>query len=309
VVLGEGNQKLTWPRKVIQAVKDSVTSGVKLFNRHNEDNSHTDRSPVGTVVTSFTKEIGGKLRTIAIAAMMKADSLIYDICSIEANIFEENGIVGGVEKVTGIAVSNSKIDNPAFKNAKRMQIVQCFDSQDEPEKPGKETKTVITLEEIMAAPISLIRQAVISREMHPSQLFDESAMQKDNNLSKIFKDRDDLTTVNKELLDKLDTQTKRADSAERKSQVSSATELLKSRMPAGLTDKQKGFIEKKFDPESMENLDEASVDKFIADSKKDFQEYADLFGDKESMNNDENLDDQNDFEPGDTSIDDAFLED
>jgi len=306
-VIGEGNQNLTWPRAVVRRVKESVKTGVKLFNRHNEDNSTSGRKSVGEVITTFTTEIKGKLRAVAIAAMEKADSLVYDICSIEANVWEENGIVGDVDRVTGIAVSSSKIDQPAFKNAKRMQIVQCFTEPVEPAHLEKE-KTMITLEDLMSAPISLIQQAAQARQMHPSQLFSEDDIQKDRNFENVFKERTEFADKIKTLEKELGTEKERADKAEKVTQKSTAKDMLTKRMPRGTTDKQKEFITNRFDPDKMDDLSETAIDEFIKTGKSEFQEMAKMFGtakDDTTPNEDE---DDIPGDDGEVSIDDAFLE-
>lgn len=311
VVLGEGSQKLLWPRAVIRRVKEVVTSGTKLFNRHNSDNSHEGRNSVGEVVTSFTKEIGGKLRTIAVACMEKADALVYDICSIEAEVYEDNGIVCDVDQVTGIAVSNSKTDSPAFRNAKRMQTVQCFNDPKEElsDKSGEDKNMPITQDDLMTAPLSMIKQAVVSREVHPSQLFELSAYENDKEIGPILKDRATLQETVKTLeKDLVDNKTLLTD-AQKQNSLASANDMLKERMPDGLTAKQKTFIEKRFEPANMETVDESSIDEFIKGSQKDFQDLAKMFNEgKSSTNTDE---ESEDFEPennGDVSIEDAFLE-
>jgi len=307
VVVGEGSQRLTWPRAVIRRIKDAVKSGTKLFNRHNSDNSTTGRKPVGEVITTFTKDFGGKLRTIAVACMEKADAALFDICSIEADVLENNGIVGDVDQVTGIAVSNSRIDTPAFRNAKRMQTVQCFNSSEELNNLEKDKNMPITLEDLITAPIALIKQAIGAREMHPSQLFDLAAYERDNEIGPILKERANLKTKVTDLEKDVETQKGLVTEASKKTAAITGKELLKERMPEGFTEKQKSFIEKKFDPESFDLIDNASIDKFIDSGKKDFQEFAELFEGK--TDNSGSTDDQTTItKEGDTSIEDAFTE-
>lgn len=293
---------------MIQKVKDSLTSGTKLFNRHNEDNSTVGRKSVGEVLTSYTKEIGGRLRTIAIAAMEKAESALYDVCSIEANIFEENGIVQGIETITGIAVSSSKVDKPAFRNAKRMQIVQMFESEGEPQTTGEEIKNMsITLNDLMTAPIDLFKQAISAREMFPSQLFPSEVMERDNNLKDIFADRIALRAENIELKKQVSDSAELVKNAERTTALSGAKDKLKAQMPEGMTDKQKSFITNRFDPEKMETLDENTVGEFIKSSQKEYQDMAKLFSGDGSSAEETNIDPE-DKSTQDVSIDDAFSE-
>jgi hypothetical protein len=306
VVLGEGAKKLNWGRAVIHRLGQIVKSGTKLFNRHNADNSTTGRKSVGEVITSYTKEISGRLRTIAIACMDKVDSVIYDICSIEAEILENNGYVSDVEKVTGIAISNSKIDNPAFINAKRMQIVQCF-SEEEPRKAG-EAKNMLTLEDIMQAPIGLLQQAVTARQIHPSQLFSLKDYENDNELSGILKERTTLQSKVEELETSLNTQKDLLAKAERTTSLATAKDLLKERLPEGLTKKQSDFIANRFEPEKFDVINEESIDDFIKSSQKDFSDFAKMFG---GESDGEEIPDEDFKESGSDPLEDlqqAFLE-
>jgi hypothetical protein len=58
-----------------------------------------------------------------------------DICSQEAewNLFEVAGqyIADKCQEITGIALGNSKTETPAFKDAKRLAFLQCFNENEE----------------------------------------------------------------------------------------------------------------------------------------------------------------------------------
>jgi hypothetical protein len=297
---------------VIRRVSETIKSGTKLFNRHNEDNSTTGRKSVGEVITAYTKEIGGKLRTVAIACMEAADAIIYDVCSIEADIYLDNGIVGDVDRITAIAVSNSKVDTPAFKNSKRMQIVQCFDAQEGPEhNRGKEKSMPITIEDLMTAPIDLLKQSVSARQIYPNQLFDLKSFEADREIGPILQERTSLQEKVNNLTAELATATTSIKEVSRKAEQATAKEQLKARMPKGLTDKQKTFIEKRFDPEKFDTINDEAIDKFIEAGKTEFQELAKLLGTDEGSSTQPPAGggSNEDLGASEKSLDEAFAED
>jgi hypothetical protein len=146
VVVGEGSKKISWPKKAIQSIKNIVTRGVKLFKRHNKDGSHAGRKVIGRVVHSFEKEMDGELHHVFIAYHkpdVVEEAKKCDICSQEAkwNFFDMAGkwVADSIEKLTGIALSNSDEEAPAFEGAKRLAFVQAFNSsgKDGNKTPGK----------------------------------------------------------------------------------------------------------------------------------------------------------------------------
>jgi hypothetical protein len=124
---------------VIRRIADKLKAGTKFFIRHGEGtNSHDGREAVGEIVSTYTKEIDGRLSTIAIGHFPD-ESVVQDmdICSIETDVFiarEDEGIVGDIDEVSAVALESSERDSPAFPGATRLASIQCFDSGKE-EKP------------------------------------------------------------------------------------------------------------------------------------------------------------------------------
>ncbi len=134
VIIDEGPKKIIWPRKAIQSIKNIWTKGVKLFKGHNKDSSHSGRKVIGYVIHSFQKEIEGKLHHIVItyhSPKVRNEVKDLDVCSQEAewNFFDyaKQLIADKIEKLTGIALANSKKELPAFAQAKRLGYVQAFE--------------------------------------------------------------------------------------------------------------------------------------------------------------------------------------
>jgi hypothetical protein len=134
VLLGEKQQKISWPKKAIQSIKNIFTEGVRLFKGHNKDNSHSGRKVIGRVIHSFQREIDGKLHHLVITyhpPRYRDEVKDLDVCSQEAewNFFDYAGqlVAHSIEKLTGIALANSKEQVPAFREAKRLGYIQAFD--------------------------------------------------------------------------------------------------------------------------------------------------------------------------------------
>ena len=79
-----------------------------------------------------TKYVGDKLSTLAaIYIYPEHRKLPLDIASFEANVTYvpktlDKAEAVDVEDISGIALSNSAIDSPAFAGATLMGVVQCF---------------------------------------------------------------------------------------------------------------------------------------------------------------------------------------
>lgn len=130
-ILGDTARPIHWTRAAVQSIKKIVLKGVKFFKGHNEDNSTDKREALGEIVANSEREIDGKLHHIAIGYFPdKSKVSDSDICSQEANwnLFENAGkwFADTIEKMTGIALSNSKVDKPAFADARRLGMVQAF---------------------------------------------------------------------------------------------------------------------------------------------------------------------------------------
>lgn len=278
-VIGEGLSRLTWPRAVIRRIQATLQKGLKVFKGHNEDNSTRDRPPVGEIVASYLKEIGDKLRVIGIAAMDAVDAKKFDICSIEADIYESNGVVGDIDGITGLAVSNSEIDQPAFSNAKRMAVIQCFKSQEGPGDTGSKKKMPeeITLKDIMSAPISLLKEAIVNRQIHPNQIFTEKDVREDREFGKAFSEAEEMKKKVEETKKALEDKEKESKEAIRKNQEAEAKDKLGKLLPKTLTEKQKTFLMDQYDPSKMEKLDDASMEAYIKSGQEAFSKYAAMF--------------------------------
>jgi hypothetical protein len=271
-VIGEGQKAISWPRAAVASLVGKVKKGLQFFIGHNADSSHAGRTAVGEVVADFQQVIKGVLNHIVIGYFPdKATARDCDVCSIEADVtLRETAtsiVADMVETVTGIALANSSKEKPAFAGAKRLGMLQAFD---EPGAGDNQTRSKhMTLSEI--------QQAVKDLNIWPHQLYNEKVYRADPELGKVFADAERLALENKTLADQIKAKDVEIKTISRKAETVNARDRLVAKLPTGLTEKQKEFITKKFDPEKVEDLSDTGIDNFISQGQKDFAEMAKLF--------------------------------
>jgi hypothetical protein len=195
-LLGGNDKPITWSRRAVQSIKNIVLKGIKFFRGHNADNSTNDRDPIGEIVANKEIEIAGKLNHIAISyhrPEVVDEVKGYDICSQEGiwNFLESAGslLADSVEKITGIALADSEMESPAFSGAKRLGMVQAYETTGEvgenktigeiANTAGKAKEKTMTLKEV--------RDFVEENKVHPTQLgFKIEDLREDRNLNEYF---------------------------------------------------------------------------------------------------------------------------
>ncbi len=276
-VIGQGIQALKWPRAVIRTLANKIQKGIKFFVGHGVDNSNEDRESVGEVLSSFTKDIRGRLSNVIVGWFPNKEKVQdMDTCSMEADVHtDEEFVVGDINEVTGIALANTQNTDPAFPGALRLSMVQCFT---EPVKTKSKEGVIKMGDEPRRLTMDDVKRAIQELNIHPWQVFDLEQFKNDRNLGPVFvenaklkADNEKLQKDNKEITDK-------SKEAIRKTEVVGAQEKLDGLMKEGYTDKQKQFIKIDFNPESVEDLTGEGLGKFLEGSKKRFAEQAKLFG-------------------------------
>lgn len=251
---------------MIRRIAEKIEEGTKFFLGHSNTNEHDGRESVGEVISSFVKEIGGRLSHIIVGHFPDENKVRnMDVCSMEADIYTDNeNIVGDINNISGVALASSDTENPAFPGALRLGTVQCFDT-----KTKNKEKKKMNFEEI--------KTAIREMNVFPWQLFTIDDFKNDRVFGKLFEDNsklkaenEKLSKENKEVLDK-------SKEAIHKLDVSKSEVKLETFME-DLTDKQKTFIKKQFQPDKLEDLSDDGLKKFVEDSKKEFAETAKLFG-------------------------------
>lgn len=273
-VVGSGNAVLRWPRAVIRRLAEAAGSGVKLFERHNKDNSHEGRKALGEIVGSFTRTVGDKLQAIAVA-LMPEDRPDLDVCSIEADVDAQGDIVGDVSKVTGLALSSSRVDSPAFAGAQRLATLQCFEPGNAPDgnkqtgKPG-EGEPSMTFQEV--------KDFIRERNVFPNQLFSVDDLKNDRVFGLIIAEGDKAKEKMKTLEGENEDLKKKSADAIRANENAGAKGRFEKLIPEGATERQKAFYLKRFDPARLEKLDDEALKTYLDAEAKEYAEHAKLFG-------------------------------
>ncbi len=278
-VRGEGHRVLTWPRAVIRRMSQTIKAGTKLFVGHNSDSSTENRPDVGEVVGTFSRIVKDKLQAVAVTVLGSGTD-DYDICSIEADAeFDKDGHVGDIGEISGIALGSSKTDSPAFPGAQRVAALQCFGEA----APKEENKPTLEKGDKNKMEITFIdvQKAIKDMKIYPHQLYSEAEMKDDSTVKTIVAQNESLTKDLETSNTKLKELGEKGAEVERKASLSDAKERFAKMIPEGATDKQKAFYEKKFNPESIEDLTNEGLKKTFEKYQTDFSEYAKMFGGEE----------------------------
>lgn len=288
-VLGKGINPIKWTKDAVRTVKGAIKKGLQFFIGHNKDNSTENRKSIGEVVADFSKTIDDKLQHIVIGLFpSRKEAQYYDTCSIEANVkmreYNDLSIAEKIESLTGIALGNLQKDSPAFPGAVKVGAIQCFNESDEDSKKNNPVEPDGKKGEPMPDKISFhdIKQAVSDMNIFASQLYKEDDIKNDNGFKDMFNKMTDNLIPESEVEKKIKEKDNRIAELEKTVNVSQAPAMLKKVMPEGLTEKQKVFIEKKFNPEELEDLTEEGLKKFVDKSQKEYSDYAEIFNDKKN---------------------------
>lgn len=271
-----GNLTLRWPRAVIRRLAEAASSGVKLFERHGKDNGHDGRKPLGEIVGSFTRMVGDKLQAIAVA-IMPEERADLDVCSIEADVEASGDLVGDVAHVTGLALSSSRVDSPAFAGAQRLATLQCFDPAGEPagenKKPGKPGEG-----EPHMATFQEVKDFIRDHAVYPNQLFTIDDIKNDRVFGTTIAAGETAANRVTELETEVANVKKQSADSVRATEVAAAKGRFEKLIPDGATDKQKAFYLKRFDPSKLEKLDDTALKTYLDAEAKEYAEHAKLFG-------------------------------
>src|SRR5512136_108914 len=199
------NKPIIWLKEAIQSIKNKIKKGIKFFKGHNDDNSTDNREALGEVVGDFQKEINGNLNHIVIGYHPKdkvQEVKKRTICSQEAiwNLADQgvNYIAGALKELTGIALGRPEEEQPAFRGAQRLGMVQAFEINN----PGriKETNMAVTYEDLLTVDVRLLQRVIEARAFWPNQLFgNDYDMSQDRIFGQIYREKEKLQTENEQL--------------------------------------------------------------------------------------------------------------
>lgn len=284
-VLGEGGKSIFWPKEVVNKALSVLKKGLQFFKGHGDNtNSHTGRKPVGEIVGNISKNIKGKLSQIVIGYFPnKEDVKEADICSIESDILvkeidKTTDIASSIKNISGIALENSRVENPAFEGAVRLASLQCFvDESNQDKNKNVPGRVNMTYEDFLNARFEWFARAIKDKSVFPNQLFTEDDLRNDRNFSTLFAGKADLEKQIATLTEENNTFKTKVGELESKSLQSDAKDRFTGLLPAGLTDRQKKFIVAKFKPSEITDLTDEGLKQFITKSQDDFKTVAQIF--------------------------------
>lgn len=277
-VIGEGQQKLSFGRAVIEKLSKVIQAGTKFFKLHGQTNSHENRKPLGEVIFSTLKEIGGKLSTLVFGHFPDAQSVLeMDVVSMEAEIQTENDqqTVASIDDVTGIAMGSSNSESPAFPGAKRLAMIQCFESDDiKPDEGKKKESKQMTFDEVKAA--------VRDMNIRPGQLYTIDDLKKDTQFAPEFDKLNILQTDNERLKKEKEELDKKTKEIIRKNEIADAGKILDNVLKSGYTEQQKSVLKELFDPATLNEINETTVKSFVEKNIERVPGIAKIFGQTEN---------------------------
>lgn len=296
---GIGNATFIWIQAAVRAIADKLKLGTFVFNRHDPDtNSHEGREQIGQVVGKVVKQIGERLSTLAaIHIFPQFKSRPFDVASIEAEIeYDHDGYEAwptNIKSVSGIALSNSGIDNPGFPGATLLGAVQAYVQAFAGEIGEKKMN------------LSDVKQAVKELGLKPTQIFDVGDIMGDSavvekvkeekkdvfNMSeRVRQERDDARTrITKLENEKAETE-KTLQRHTMQSKSATVIDIILADPNRKLDDKAKIFIKrnlKNFNT-TADNEDTLKVDvgKFVDAQVSEYNEQAKFFGVQVNTNTD-----------------------
>jgi hypothetical protein len=215
-IVGGGSKVLNWLRSAISTMVQKLQYGTKIFLNHGATNEHSGRTVVGELVGKALEYVGGKMQAIAVTYIYPQHRDVpADAASIEAEIeIDPSGrsnIVEGVhiQKITGIAVGDSRLVKTAFPAAGLISQLQAFETQGNENQGGN--RMDLTIEQV--------RDFIMLRRLTPSEVFNEDAITRDTTVrskikaefdmrERLQKEFDDLKKNGTDRVTKLETENK-----------------------------------------------------------------------------------------------------
>jgi hypothetical protein len=284
-VIGDTQLKpIRWARKALQSIRNAVLKGIKFFIGHGETNETKGREPVGEIVADTQREIDGKIHHIVVGYFPDREKVAdMDICSQEAewNLWEyaNEYVAGALEKITGIALSNSRIDQPAFSGARRLGLIQALDAEGSAREPEEKNMDLTTV------PFDEIKKEVRRRQNHPHDIFTIEEIKAEKEVQALITEKETLTKTAKEHEERIKTlETANKDLLRKTEFVTAKDRIGKIAKEMKLTEKQIKYIENGFN-DKLADVTDAGLKTFMEGKLVDFKQNAEFFGTKEENPN------------------------
>lgn len=283
-IIGEGFKPILWTKRAVQSLRNIVLKGIKFFLGHNDDNSTEGRQNVGEVIANVEKEIDGKLHHIVIGYFPDKQIVANkDICSQEGNwnLFKmaKRWVADNVQKITGIALSDSYNDTPAFPDAKRLGMVQAFNQPGD----GLQASGEGDKEKMEINSFNDLKPYIKKFNVHPHQIFSLDEIKSDKEFGSVFSENEDLKKQIKDKDEKIDGLEKTKNDLDKQVLLSTAKTRLNNLMTKGdivYTDLQKNRIDKYFEKykDKVEDLTDEGLGKFIKTALEDIKFHSEILG-------------------------------
>lgn len=273
-IQGKGHTSIYWFKEAVKSIGKVIKKGFKFFNGHNKNINNPDKEELGEIIHAFEENIKGKLHYCTIGYFppeTREKAKTMDICSQEAewNLIKAGGklIADTCESFKGIALANSNFQPPAFKEAKRLAMVQAFENKSS----GKDEEELMDLTTVK---FDELASEVKRRHTLPSQLYSIDEIKKDREFADNFSE---LEKIKKDLEDKqkeFDDLKKSNDDLTRQTQLQAAkgklSEIYKEKK---LTDNIVKFIDDIYDEnkEKIEDITDEGLKVFVKEQTKIFQ--------------------------------------
>ncbi len=278
-LLGDVARPIRWTRRAVQSIKGALLRGLKFFSGHNADNSTENREVLGEVVWDGQREIDGALHHVVVGYFPDKERVIdKDICSQEGewNFVEEAGrwFADKLHRMTGIALSSSVRDKPAFDGARRLAMIQALDEDEEAPKGRKREERRVSKLDLSTASFDDIVTELKARKTFPHQLFTVEEVQADVAFKPVFDESARLKATVAErdaTIKKLTDEKTVSDGALRASTARGRYDAFVGAMK--LTPRQKTFLQKAY-PSKIADASDEALKAFIATKLEDFKSVA-----------------------------------
>ena len=314
-VNGKGGKLIKWSRAAIQSISKAIKKGVKFFYRHTKDLSTEGREVFGEAVAFGEKIIDGILNMVVVGYFPPDKRELVknmDICSQEGYWdFYQRGQneleADKCEEITGIALSRSDIEAPAFAGAKQLAMVQCMSDAT----VMKPVDQIINNNGVKTMEVTFndVVKFVNDHQVWPSQLYGFDKIQQDHKYSKYFEDfRDEKKTLSQELetlktTNQTLTETLQASESEKlKLTINSRFDKYLKDNDIKMTDLEKKFIVKRLD--TITDPTDEGLKTFIESKQSDYRVMQELNNSNSVPEESQSQGDGSSIESGNTEVTD-----
>lgn len=295
-ILESENQKISFPRRAIESIKNVVRGVIQAFRGHEAGTNDTKgRKPLGQIVGQTEKEIDGKLSHISIfyhPPGVREEAASFDSCSHEGVwTFKEDGkgglIAQGLETLQAVGLLKGAETPPALAGSLKIGAVQAQEAPGEGEgqtiPPGEGKGDNMDLSKMNYTElINTIKAEMKARQIFPNQIFSIEDLQADREFSKVFAEAQALKAKETELSKQIEALTGENQGLIREKEKASFAPTFQNVLKEKkLTDSTKKFIEREFSRKEFEDFSVEYIDKFITEQADEYTQILKISGHSE----------------------------